>query len=233
MHVALARTTGDAAFDPQPVAPADVDAWLQAARHAADGLATACAGRSDAAAVVDAARRHVEACIGRARGTDVSAWRKTRLHGDLHLAEVLVVQDDVVLIDFEGDGTLPLAQRRAKQLALRDLASLRCALDEAAHAALARVAHGPGAAERLAPAARRCAAVLRDAVWQAYGRAAVAGGLYADDAAFEATAAWCALFEAERACAQVRRALAQRPDALAARLAALADLTGRDPHPPP
>jgi maltose alpha-D-glucosyltransferase / alpha-amylase len=65
---------------------------------------------------------------------------KIRCHGDYHLGQVLVTEDDFVIIDFEGEPARSLTERQAKQLALRDVAgmvrSLHYASCAAAHAAV-------------------------------------------------------------------------------------------------
>jgi maltose alpha-D-glucosyltransferase/alpha-amylase len=76
---------------------------------------------------------------------------KTRVHGDFHLGQVLVVQSDAYLIDFEGEPARTMEQRRAKSCPIRDVAGLLRSFDYAAAAALpGRVATSQQATARRA-----------------------------------------------------------------------------------
>jgi maltose alpha-D-glucosyltransferase/alpha-amylase len=49
---------------------------------------------------------------------------KTRHHGDYHLGQVLIANNDFVIIDFEGEPGRTLAESRRKHTPLRDVAGM-------------------------------------------------------------------------------------------------------------
>jgi maltose alpha-D-glucosyltransferase / alpha-amylase len=63
---------------------------------------------------------------------------KIRHHGDFHLGQMLIVKDDVVIIDFEGEPRRSIEDRRRKAPAARDVAGLIRSIDYSATAALER-----------------------------------------------------------------------------------------------
>jgi maltose alpha-D-glucosyltransferase/alpha-amylase len=50
--------------------------------------------------------------------------KRLRLHGDCRLGQVLWTGKDFVFIDFEGDTSVPISERRLKHSAMRDLATM-------------------------------------------------------------------------------------------------------------
>ncbi|ADQ85646.1 maltose alpha-D-glucosyltransferase [Methylovorus sp. MP688] len=130
LHNLLSLPTVHEAFKPQQMGKADITALkqriVQQWREAFAGLAHFKADNlADPQLLPDMLGRQkevfarVEALIDQARGQAL-----TRIHGDFHLGQVLVVGEDVLIIDFEGEPARPLPERRQKDNPLRDVAGL-------------------------------------------------------------------------------------------------------------
>ncbi|HXS53355.1 MAG TPA: maltose alpha-D-glucosyltransferase [Usitatibacter sp.] len=228
MHRALCVTTGDRAFDPEPTTEADVEAWKAAVEKE---MATSFAqleaaiphleaAAQEQAAALAARRERLRARI-RATRAPASPVLKTRFHGDLHLGQVLVAQDDFVLVDFEGEPGRPMSERRAKSSVLRDVAGMLRSFSYAAHAA--RMRREPGAPAEAGLAAvdaweRGAAHHFREG----YARGATGLASVPSDAAeFQSL---LELFLVEKALYELRYEIAQRPGWIGIPLTGLLEL---------
>jgi maltose alpha-D-glucosyltransferase/alpha-amylase len=146
MHVVLAAQTDDPAFSPQPFTRDDILQWAAEIRTNTSAALDALEHRLD---TIEAVRDEARSLLDR-RGElldriDELARRaapgiKTRIHGDFHMGQVIVVDRDVLIVDLEGETQLPFELRRRKQPPLRDVAGLLRSLDYAAVISLLGIA---------------------------------------------------------------------------------------------
>ena len=218
LHLALASDRADPDFAPEPIASAEAFAWA-AAVEADVGrtaqLVEACRGawpphaELPLAAFVEAA----PGLAGRAGALHLLAEtgvHRIRTHGDYHLGQVLRTHGGFAVVDFEGEPARPLAERRAKHAALRDVAGMLRSFSYAAHSAL-----------RQRPADERPALAPWFDAWERLvgeafrrGYLAVVGGSPARLAppGDQQVRAVTGVFELEKALYEIRYELAHRPD---------------------
>ena len=64
--------------------------------------------------------------------------KRTRVHGDYHLGQVMFAHDDFNILDYEGEPLRPISQRRLKNTPLQDVSGLLRSVDYAIHFYLKR-----------------------------------------------------------------------------------------------
>jgi maltose alpha-D-glucosyltransferase/alpha-amylase len=130
-HLALSGERRNRAFAAEPMTAEYLEAWVDEFSHQAHevlGLLNANLQNLPADALDDAREVLVVAPNVMTWVESLTGMRTTavriRCHGDFHLGQVLRVDDDFFLLDFEGEPLRPLAERRAKHSPLKDVAGM-------------------------------------------------------------------------------------------------------------
>jgi maltose alpha-D-glucosyltransferase/alpha-amylase len=230
----------DPAFAPEPITADDLREWGEAIRSQADRAiadlqAWAAAHPSDHADTLGligqlaALRPTLDQRLQRVTIDRIAAV-KTRYHGDLHLGQVLINQSDVVIIDFEGEPRRPLADRRRKHSALKDVAGIIRSFDYAAASAARTVAELPAA--ELADFQKFCTDWQGEAVsafLNRYRETIAGSAVWPRDPA--GAADLLDLLILDKAFYEIGYELANRPTWIGLPLKAVVDLLSRSPSP--
>lgn len=239
LHRALTTPTSDPAFAAEPVSAEDIERWSRTVREEAervlDQLERTRGSLSEAASqhvgsLLDARNVLNERIDAIAKTPPMGV--KTRIHGDYHLGQVLISQDDVVIIDFEGEPGRTLAERREKSSPLRDVAGMLRSLDYAASAAVDRFATRTGELPERALAA---ATTWRNRASRDYleAYADVAKEMSSYPADKDVAASMLDLFLIQKAFYEIAYEAANRPAWLSIPLRSVLDLlTGSEAHLP-
>jgi maltose alpha-D-glucosyltransferase/alpha-amylase len=217
LHMALAGNAELAAFAPEPVTGEDVRRWAGEAIARADRLLDALAQR-DAVREADkpfvdrllAQRDALHHRLGALLPTDLGGLN-IRVHGDFRLEQMLIVKDDIFIIGFEGDLGMPLAERRRKTPAARDIAAMLRSIDYSVNAALDRALKvAPDEQGRLVAALTQWRDHASDAFLTGYRETMTNARLWPAD--LHATEAMVKFFSLEKAVREIEYELAQRPE---------------------
>lgn len=136
LHETLASGNPGSEFDLRPASAADVQEWadqtVEMIELASSSLRRAITTKALPRNIEEAAQtvlgkraEHVRWITEVAASIDGDAGAKTRTHGDYHLGQVLRSEAaQFLVIDFEGEPTRPLSDRRARHSPLRDVAGM-------------------------------------------------------------------------------------------------------------
>ncbi|PTL80935.1 phosphotransferase [Vitiosangium sp. GDMCC 1.1324] len=195
LHLAFASSTDDPAFTPEPLLTEDLQRW------SASIVGELGVTLNDALGQFPELEGRREALIGIAkRLAQVSpSGQKIRIHGDLHLGQVLRAEENWLIFDFEGEPGRSFTQRREKYSPLRDVAGMLRSFDYA-EATVQLEGQPPG--ERVQPARRSFLEGYRTTTRGA-------AFLPQDDATFNVM---LDAFELEKMLYEVRYELQNRPD---------------------
>ncbi len=219
LHRSLARRMGDPAFEPEPITHADSEAWLTRIREEMgatfDFLASrqSCLpeeARGDIEAVL-ALRASLSARLAEPLGRDIPGL-KTRYHGDYHLGQVLLKNNDFAITDFEGEPSRPVSVRRQKHTPLRDVAGMLRSFNYVMYTALDHV--GMGREEQMAallPHARAWERAVCEAFLTSYASHTRGMGLWDN---FSGVQKWLHLFVLEKALYEIRYEMDNRPQSV-------------------
>jgi maltose alpha-D-glucosyltransferase/alpha-amylase len=187
MHAALASSTSEPDFVPEPFSAenaqklsdeiaAQAKSSVDLLREKVDGLPYT--EKELAQRVLDLEGRIVRHFS--AIPTLKTDAKRIRHHGDYHLGQVLFTGTDFMIIDFEGEPARPLRERRAKALAMRDVAGMLRSFQYAAYAGLYGLVPGlpadPESAEKIAECSAFWYSEVSKLYLEAYSEAAESPG---------------------------------------------------------
>jgi maltose alpha-D-glucosyltransferase/alpha-amylase len=138
MHLALASRDDIPAFAPEAITPHYQRSMYQHIRSQAVRTFQLLRRRGKGIAAAEellAREEEIQQRIRRILDGRITGLR-IRTHGDYHLGQVLHTGNDFVIIDFEGEPSRPLSERRIKRSALRDVAGMLRSFHYAPHAVL-------------------------------------------------------------------------------------------------
>ena len=132
LHAALASAQGVPQFEPRPATRDELRGWYADARRQLDRALEVTPGEAGRVLRELAPRIADELTVFEALATEPLV---TRVHADYHLGQVLAAPDGYRIVDFEGEPTRDLEDRRAHRSPLRDVASMLRSFDHVGRSA--------------------------------------------------------------------------------------------------
>ena len=193
LHAALAEARGVPGFEPRLATQDELRGWAHGARLQLTRAIDVTPGEAGIVLGELAPRIAAELTVFEALAR---LPLLTRVHGDFHLGQVLIVPGGYRIVDFEGEPLRPLEERRAHQSPLRDVASMLRSLDHVGRSAGRRaVARSAGPIESAALGLTAWLGVSRSRFLDAYQ-----AGLRAAGVPIIVDAALLRAFEIEKEC---------------------------------
>ncbi len=223
LHLALASEEDDPAFAPEPAARDATDRLWATIKEKMSDLESSISGQKDMSREL---WRSATAALA-ALGPVEDAGLRIRIHGDYHLGQVLRTQKGWMILDFEGEPSRPLEERRRKHSPLRDVAVMLRSFNYVAHEAVFNRSEQP--------APDRESLQIKAARWQSLMREAFLTGYYSvmnGSRVLPAGAAdrnkLIALFELERAITELSYDINSRPESADVGLQSIKRILGLD-----
>ncbi|HEY8174747.1 MAG TPA: phosphotransferase [Gemmatimonadaceae bacterium] len=233
LHESLASGDPGSDFEFRHASPHDVRQWVESSRRTIESACRALeralkekrlpqARGAEATAIVERLPGYLAWMSELDEGIGADAGANVRTHGDYHLGQVLRSSaNQFLVIDFEGEPTRPLHERRTRHSPLRDVAGmLRSFSYAAAVGGGMQDAGSYTAATKSRPSTRVALAEIRAARWERSAREAFLRGYFSEKTgnaellprSHSNAGRLIALFEAEKVFYELQYELDHRPE---------------------